>query len=125
MVIDTEAKYPGHGYVRTYKDGVEDSTVMPSLYFSGTWIAWLDSGTFSSDRINFKKKNDEDPVVISIDESQFIIDGHKYLNKFGNTIQYNLTIQRSTGRFAETFQEESKQVPFAENTGHCIFRKGK
>ena len=115
----SDATERGRGFVYSYKDGVEDSSVMPSLSFSGTWK----SGLFSADSINHSKleANDSD-VGISIDESQ-IKAGYKYENNFEKTIQYSLTIQRSAGQFTESFREEPAKFVFLEKTGRCIFRK--
>jgi len=122
MVPDTEATYAGSGSIHSYKDGIEDFAVMPSLSFSGTWTP-SDSGLFTSDTLNFKNQDESDPNVgVSIDPSQFAA-GYKYKNKLDETMLYSLTIQRSTGRFSESFQEESKQTPFKTRTGRCLFRK--
>lgn len=122
MVVDTESNPPGHGYAQSYKDGIADSAVPPSLFFSGTWIPYPESGTFTSNEVNFKKQDTSDADVgVSIDETQFIA-GYKYQNRFDKTITYKLTIQRSTGRFSESFQVESEKLPFSENSGHCIYR---
>jgi hypothetical protein len=98
---------------------------MPSLVFGGKWTPFGDSsnsGTFISDKINFKPQDEKDTDVgVSIDGSQLAIT-YKYQNKFDKGMTYSLTIQRSTGRFAEYFQQESGKVPFNEGTGHCIFR---
>jgi hypothetical protein len=125
MIVDSEAKSTGIGDVKSYKEGVQNLTMMPSLIFSGTWVPYPDpeSGTFRADSVNFKKKQDDDPVVVFIDESQFAIDGYKYQNTSGKTIIYNLTIQRSTGRFTEKFQDEPNNIPFSESSGHCRKRE--
>ena len=44
----------------------------------------------------------------------------RFKNAVDKMIVYNLTIQRSTGRFIENFLEESQKTPFAERTGRCI-----
>jgi hypothetical protein len=36
----------------------------------------------------------------------------RHKNRFDKTIDYELTIQRSTGRFAERYTEENAQTPF-------------
>jgi hypothetical protein len=122
MVPDTEATYAGFGNIHTYKDGIEDFAVMPSLSFSGTWTP-ADSGRFISDTLNFKNQDESDPDVgVSIDPNQFNA-AYKYQNPLNKTMRYSLTIQRSTGRFSETYQEEPKEVPFKTGTGRCVFHK--
>ena len=113
----------GRGFVYSYKDGVEDSSVMPTLSFTGTWSPFGESGLFSADAINHSKldANDSD-VGISIGESQ-IKAAYKYTNNFEKTIRYSLTIQRSAGQFTESFREEPAKFVFLEKTGRCIFRK--
>jgi hypothetical protein len=121
-VIDPQQKLYGFGSAQTYRDGVQDDSVMPSLAFSGTWATLAGSPFFVSDQINFKPKDEKDKDVgVSIYDSQLII-VHKYQNKADKSMTYNLTIQRSTGRFSEYFQEESEKLPFIEGAGRCIFR---
>jgi len=123
MVAD-ESQHPGYGVAEVYKDGVLDLNTMPSLFFSGQWqsLPFSGSGYFVSDKINRKKQDENDPNVgVSIDESQVSV-GYKYKNRFDKTTQYTLTIQRSTGRFAESFLVEADKVPFLERTGYCSYR---
>jgi hypothetical protein len=122
MVADESAR-PGSGYAHTYKDGVLDLGTMPYLFFSGQWqpILYSDSGIFASDKINRTMQDVNDPDVgISIDETQVNV-GYKYKNRFEKTILYTLTIQRSTGRFAESFLEEAAKFPFSQNVGYCAY----
>lgn len=123
VVIDTEQTRPGGEFARTYRNGVEDSSVPPSLFYRGRWSPYGESGLFASEKINFKKQDENDPEVgVSIDENQLNV-GYKYQNRFEKTITYSLTIQRSTGRFAESFRSESDKVPFSDSAGRCVFRK--
>jgi hypothetical protein len=122
MVAD-QSQRPGYGLAQTYKDGVLSLSVTPALVFSGQWqpIPYSESGIFVSDRINTMKQDQNDANVgVSIDESQVSI-GYKYKNKNDKTTQYTLTIQRSTGRFTESFLEEAEKVPFLEGTGYCAY----
>ncbi len=73
MVVDYDYTPPGRGSARTYKNGIEDSSAMPSLFFSGQWYPVLEpeEGMFVSDKINSKKSDESDhDVGVSIDESQ-------------------------------------------------------
>lgn len=122
MEVDPEATRVGYGSAHSYKDGVDTSGVMPSVIFSGTWHTFGESAYFNAEKINFTKIDVSDPDVgLTIDDSQFNL-GWKYQNKFDKFVKYSLTIQRSTGRFTESFQEESEKVPFATNAGHCVYR---
>jgi len=122
MVAD-ESPRPGFGYVQTYKDGVLDSNTMPTLSFSGQWqrFPFSESSVFNADTIYLTKLDKNDPNVgVFIDETQDNI-GYKYKNTFDKTMQYTLTIQRSTGRFAERFLEEAEKVPLLDRTGYCAY----
>src|ERR1700676_1518152 len=101
----------GFGYAQTYKDGVLDSTRMPAFNFSGQWKQrYSGSGYFNSDELNDKKQDENDhDVGVSIDETQIMV-LFKYQNRLNNTIHYTLTIQRSTGRFTESFRPESEKI---------------
>jgi hypothetical protein len=134
MAPDDAATSVGRGSAGTFTNGVEDYSAMPRLVFKGTWSPWPlsaqpDAGLFSSTSIRIAGHWNDDSGVISVDVTQFSIDRLKYQNTLGETIQYDLTIQRSTGRFTESFSkplqgDETKQVPFGEGTGRCIYRKG-
>jgi hypothetical protein len=126
-VTDPDQKIYGNGVAQTYRDGVQDSSVMPSVIFGGKWapFGWGDSsegGIFVSDTMNFKAQDEKDTDTgVSIDGIQLVI-GYKYKNKFDKGMTYSLTIQRSTGRFSEYFQEESEKIPSTQGTGYCVFR---
>jgi len=122
MVPDDSAR-PGLGHAETYKDGVLDSTTMPSFSFSGQWLPFYpESGLFTSNKLNGKDLNEKDSNVgVTIDDAQVNI-GYKYANRMEKTITYTLTIQRSTGRFAESFLTEEGKFPFSEGTGYCVYR---
>lgn len=124
QMVPDETPHSGIGYAQTYKDGVLDSTKMPTFNFSGQWrsMQWSESGIFISDTLNFKKQDENDhDVGVSIDETQINV-VFKYQNPMDKTIRYTLTIQRSTGRFAESFRIEAEKIPFSESTGYCINR---
>lgn len=124
QMVSDDTPHPGFGYAQTYKDGVLDSARMPSFNFSGQWrpIPLSESGYFTSDSFNFKKQDENDSNVgVSIEENQVNV-GYKYKNTFDKTMQYTLTIQRSTGRFAESIREESEKVPLLQNIGYCVSR---
>jgi hypothetical protein len=112
----------GFGYAQTYKNGVLDSTRMPTFSFSGQWKQRLysESGYFISDELNDKKQDEnEHDVGVSIDQTQIMVQ-FKYQNPMDKTMHYALTIQVSTGRFAESFRDEPEKVPFLESTGYCV-----
>ncbi len=122
-LVPNETPRPGFGYAETYNNGVLDSTTMPTLNFSGQWQSlYPESNFFSSDKINGKTLNEKDPNVgVTIEDAQVNI-GYKYANRMEKTITYTLTIQRSTGRFSESFLGEGDKFPFSEGTGYCVYR---
>lgn len=128
-VIDSDYTPSGAGSVRTYTNGIEDDNSMPSFFFSGKWQAMpsfsakqaIDSA-FTSDTINFKKQSDDEKDVgISISDDQINV-SYKYESKLGDTTVYTLAVQRSTGRFSESFQKDNEKLPFLQNLGYCIYR---
>lgn len=122
-MVPDESPRLGFGGAQIYKDGVLDSNTMPSLNFIGKWqpIPFSKSGVFDSERINSTTQDRNDHNVgVSIDETQVNV-RYKYKNRLDKTIQYTLTIQRSTGRFAESFLEEADKYPFLEGTGYCAY----
>jgi hypothetical protein len=122
MVSDS-TPIEGFGYAQTYKDGVLDTATIPSFSFSGQW-RWLQSFSespyFTSTEFNFESQDQSDTGV-SIRATQVSVE-FKYKNKLDKTIRYSLAIQRSTGRFAESFRVEEEKIPFSENTGYCVYR---
>jgi hypothetical protein len=82
----------------------------------------MESVYFASHTINLKKLDNNDPDEgVSIYPDQVNV-GYKYTNRLEENVLYILTIQRSTGRFAESFRVEEEKVPFTENTGYCVYR---
>jgi len=41
-------------------------------------------------------------------------------NQLDNEVNYRLVIQRSTGRFSESYQNVSDKVPFSQRNGRCV-----
>ncbi len=123
MVIDDSASSVGRGGTSSYKDGVEDYRVQPNLAFKGKWTLLGHSVVFASEKLLFVADNPGNDSVVSIDDRQFSIAKYQFKNSLGKTISYNLTIQLSTGRFSESFIEASKQVPFSQSAGYCIYAK--
>jgi hypothetical protein len=114
----------GIGYAQTYKDGVLVSTTMPTFNFSRQWkqTPFSESGIFISDELNSKKQDENDhDVGVSIDDTQIGVE-FKYQNPLDKTMHYTLAIQRSTGRFTESFRPESEKIAFSESTGYCVHR---
>lgn len=104
QMVTANTPSPGSGYTQTYKNGVQDTSIVPTFSFVGQWrpFPYSESGVFVSDVINMTKQDENDPNVgVSIDEAQVSV-GFKYKNRFDKTMLYTLTIQRSTRRFAES-----------------------
>lgn len=123
MVLDSTKRPEGSGYAESYKDGIEDSTVMPSIFFAGFWIPYPQpGGVFVSDEINFEKQKPGQASNVSVSQSQVYLQ-YEYQNISNEPMEYNLTIQRSTRRYSEHFQEKAKQIPILENTSRCVYHK--
>lgn len=121
LVVDEASSSPGSGFAETFSNGVQDSRVVPYVFFSGTWHSYLGAWHFASDTLNFKKEDSSRMPGVTISDSQVAIQ-YKYENSSNVKIRYTLTIQRSTGRFAEEFQGELKSAAYS-NTGRCIYLK--
>jgi hypothetical protein len=106
------------GWARAFENGIGGSVMMPLTSFKGTWtrLAKILPSHFQADSVNLAGASDQQSVWA--DESQFAA-SVRYENRFGKNIDYRLVIQRSTGRFAETYKEESAQLPFSESQGRC------
>jgi len=123
QMVPDDTPRPGHGYAETYKKGVLDSTIMPTFNFSGQWQPlYPESGFFTSDKINGKNQDEKDPDVGVLFYDTQVNIGYKYANRLEKTITYTLAIQRSTGRFAESFLTEEDKFPFSESTADCVYR---
>ena len=120
IFLPPKATDHGAGYAHTYEDGVQNPEVVPAITFSGTWHQVGGSASFDSKKVvPYVLAVGARQGSVSIDEGQFNLD-LKYRNRLGKTVNYNLTIQRSTGRFSESFQQEPEKVPFATNAGYCV-----
>ena len=94
---------------------------MPNMVFSGYWRPYFEGARFVSHGIDLEEEPAGEIAVVSISDSQVTVTKFKYKNKRGENVEYNLTIQRSTGRFSESAVAEGEQVPFTERVGRCIY----
>jgi hypothetical protein len=86
------------------------------------WSSFSESGYFTSDAFGLEKQDENDHNVgVSIDDTQVVVE-FKYQNPLDKTIHYTLAIQRSTGRFTESFRTESEKIASSERTGYCVHR---
>ena len=123
FVIAKDAQQvPGTGWIQTYKDGVADSGTMPYLFFTGNWRPLFGYGLFASDTIDFEPEPGGKLAVVSINDTQLSVSGYKYKSKLDANMEYNLTMQRSTRRFSESFVQEGTAIPVVEKTGRCVSR---
>lgn len=114
-------EYPASGYFTSYKDGVNDTRVMPSLFFSGNWFRVIDRWGFISNTVNFAEETRPGQMpIVAINGTQIAVTDYKYKSVLNNDVQYSLTIRRSTGRFSESMVKEGEQLPFFEDSGRCI-----
>lgn len=122
-IVDPSATSEGSGFASTYVNGVDDSHTMPAFFFEGTWRPYED-GLFSASKFNFEdiKTTDDPHSSMYINRGQLSIT-YRYQNALDAGVVYSLTIQRSTGRFVESFQKLSEKVPFLQSTGRCTYQK--
>jgi hypothetical protein len=108
-----------YGKWRMPVDGPHQEAAAAQASFEGAW-AWLEHLTAqSSDRANLG--DDPREGHITIDESA-IYARYSFKNSLDTLTRYSLSIQRSTGRFTETF--EAPGVPPNEESGACwMFRE--
>lgn len=124
MVPNFEQRRPGWAIFKTYANGIEDAARMPFLRFSGEWGPWEDSAFFDADKLNGKELVHDDATTgMVIDGTQLNV-GIEYKSVEDKIIEYKLTIQRSTGRFSQSFKFKSEKLPFIEDNGRCLYRKG-
>ena len=123
-VLDPQATAAGFGVIESYQDGVQKDTAPPSVEFAGTWKSYgRDPGFFRADEINHQPNDPKDEVsLVNINDAQ-ISAAYKYKSESDNSVVYSVTIQRSTGRFTESFRKEPEQGPMIENAGRCVYRK--
>jgi hypothetical protein len=122
-VPDDDATGAGFGYATAFDNGVGSNGTMPDLFFTGVWRPLLGGSAFTATAISNNAIEDGKPSPITIDESQVTVSNYKYANTSDKTILYNLTIQRSTGRFTESFRMEDEKVSFIDNAGHCLVQQ--
>jgi hypothetical protein len=115
---DSGAKADGYGWVTEFTDGItSESRTMPMQQFEGKWsLPW--SPIFHAQTINNEDVNDR--TQLRVDDLQVQAD-MRYKNRHNKkSIDYELVIQRSTGRFSERFTEDREREPFSELTGRCV-----
>jgi hypothetical protein len=115
-IPDDDATAYGFGSVNAYSNGVNDFSIMPIFEFAGRWTPA--GPTLSATRINGEDNPDPTHNGISVDPEQ-INATWRFKNRFDKDVDYHLVIQRSTGRFTETYTEPPSHVAFAEQHGRC------
>jgi hypothetical protein len=123
VMTDPSATLDGTGYADSFKNGVESPQLLPSFFFTGTWRPYND-GIFSASALDFEAIDfKRDPhSALDINRSQFSV-SYKYKNTTKQDVIYKLTIQRSTGRFIESFHNAIGQETLSQNTGRCVYQK--
>ncbi len=117
LVPNDDATDSGLGHIYAFAHGIEDFSLQPSFYFLGIWSEPL-APTFEAMKIDGQEISDPDHFGFAVDPYQFSA-ARRYKNRAGKDIDYKLVIQRSTGRFSESFTEDSAKFPFLETNGRC------
>jgi hypothetical protein len=121
MMINEDASEPGIASTVTFKNGIQDGTVIPSALFRGIWKYHGSLGLrFNGQDFNDKYEDAISQPLLTIDDWQLAINDYKYQNASNKTVHYNLTIQKSTGRFTENFKQEDEKFPFIDQAGRCL-----
>jgi hypothetical protein len=115
---DSGAKADGYGSVVEFTDGINDeSRTMPMQQFEGKWVLpW--SPVFRAQTINSEEVSDK--AQLRVDDLQVLADMRYKNRRNKKNVEYELVIQRSTGRFAERYTEDRERDPFSEQTGRCV-----
>jgi hypothetical protein len=115
---DSGAKADGYGWVVEYNDGINsESRTMPMQQFEGKWsVPW--SPVFRAQTINNEEVNDR--TLLRVDDLQLQADMRYKSRNSRKSIDYELLVQRSTGRFSERYTEDKQREPFTELTGRCV-----
>jgi hypothetical protein len=116
LVPDDEATSRAFGWMRGFVNGVEDGSQMPVRSIDGEWQSPNYSLFFAATKIN--RAAVDDNTTLFLDSSQFSV-SVRYPNRMDKKVDYRLVIQRSTGRFAESYTMESEKIPFSEAQGRC------
>jgi hypothetical protein len=105
------------GTVVEFVDGISQNRTMHLQVFSGDW-SLPDDPTFVADKINLQA-TDNNLSSLAVDRRQ-VSGTLRYKNALNKNMDYGLVIQRSTGRFTETYTQEGEQIPTLEQQGRCI-----
>jgi hypothetical protein len=118
QVPDDDATVPGSGHIHAFVNGIQDNSTAPIYMFAGSWT-YIFEPEFAATSINFQKDMpDTEHYGVLVDSSKFSA-AFRYKNKMDKNIDYDVVIQRSTGRFSETYTEEQGKFPFLEHNGYC------
>jgi hypothetical protein len=114
------------GSMTSFRNGVTDSSVLPTFFFLGSWRPlWDNESVFASEQVNFQDAQAGELSTITITGSQLSVNDYPYTNRSDKKVEYNLTLQRSTGRFSENYKYVGDSVPFLEHSGRCVWFSNK
>jgi len=114
--FNLKAHDDGDVYITTYRDGVEDSSSMPSTYLDGQWMT-----LFFDTNLNFFGSDGSAShlTAMAIDDSRVSFN-ETYQAQNGHKVEYSLKVQQSTGRFKESFNVIGSPKDNFERTGNCV-----
>ena len=116
IVPDDDGTASGIGFISGYSKGVRDTSIMPIYKFTGDWTPF--GPRLTATKINGEDIPDPTHNGLWVDAEQ-INAVWRFKNRFDKDVGYQLSIQRSTGRFTETYTENPSKVPFVEEHGRC------
>lgn len=105
---------PGIVIITSFKDGVENDSVMPRAFAYGMWKIANGVLTFNASLLN-KSTN----FSINMDNNQILF-FDKYKSVSGRNVNYTFAIQLSTKRFSEQYKFENDSKNNFDTSGRCI-----
>jgi hypothetical protein len=116
LVPNDSAVSKGRGFIFGFKDGVEDGSITPISDFEGDWEYMYDA-MFTAKYVNRNELAPNASSGVWINPEQ-VSATWRFKNRVDKNVDYQLVIRRSTGRYTESYLEESSNVPFERN-GRC------
>ena len=104
------------GFVAEFVDGISGHRSMPLEMFIGDWAVPA-TPYFEATQINNRDLAEDESVVVTVAQITAYVN---YANREDKKLNYQLRLQRSTGRYTEQYKDASSKLPFLENRGRCV-----
>jgi hypothetical protein len=101
-----------------YRNGIFDENASGPLYTMGKWSTTSKASEYAT--FNGDDHGGAVSGTIKIDQISFLLSS-SFKNQNGAITKYNFTLQRSTGRFTETYEsDKSGKSENDEHSGRCV-----